>query len=396
MSTTTKQPSRIFQILTTGFAMFSMFFGAGNVVFPLMVGQQTTSLVWPAIMGLLLTGVGVPFVGLLAMVLFDGDYKSFFDRMGVLPGFLVTLFIMILIGPVSAMPRCVALSHGAMQLVFPQLDLFTFSIISAITIYLLTARKSGVVDVLGQYLSPVLIVSLFIIVVKGLTSPAGEIAQSNIEQPFWVGFIEGYGMMDLLGTYFFSSVTLASLRAHFPQEKNNKTLAWYALEASIVGAVLLALVYVGFALVAAKYSSVLDNVSSEVFIGTLAKNVLGSAGGYIVSTAVALACLTTAITLAVVFAEFVQRQVFSNAISYNTALVVTLLVTVYFSNQGFAKIVAMVKPILIIGYPVILFFTILNVIYKWTGMKWVTAPLLLATGVSLWWHQSVFLSIFGI
>ena len=139
----------------------------------------------------------------------------------------------------------------------------------------------------------------------------------------------------------------------------------------------------------------LDNVSSEVFIGTLAKNVLGSAGGYIVSTAVALACLTTAVTLAVVFAEFFQKQVCRNAISYNTSLIATLLVTVYFANQGFTKIVLMVKPVLIIGYPVVLFFTLLNVIHKATGMKSVAAPVALATATSLWWHQAIIVSLLG-
>ena len=92
-------------ILSTGFAMFSMFFGAGNVVFPLDLGRTAGHMNFYAIAGLLITAVGVPFTGLLTMFLFEGNYTKFFERIGKVPGFVLAAFIMALIGPFYAMPR---------------------------------------------------------------------------------------------------------------------------------------------------------------------------------------------------------------------------------------------------------------------------------------------------
>src|ERR1700730_16757905 len=102
--------------LATGLAMFSMFFGAGNIVFPLALGQIAQDKNFYAILGMLITAVGVPFLGLIAMTLFDGDYKRFFGRIGKVPGFIVAACIMGLIGPFGAIPRCIALSYSTAKM----------------------------------------------------------------------------------------------------------------------------------------------------------------------------------------------------------------------------------------------------------------------------------------
>lgn len=97
--------SRISRIFTTGFAMFAMFFGAGNVVFPLIVGQATGAHSVAAIVGLLLTAVGVPFMGLVGVTLYDGDYMAFLGRIGPKAGLLLGFFMLLILGPVGATPR---------------------------------------------------------------------------------------------------------------------------------------------------------------------------------------------------------------------------------------------------------------------------------------------------
>src|SRR5688572_6620310 len=113
--------------IATGLAMFSMFFGAGNVVFPLAIGQYAQDKNIFAIIGLLITAVGVPFLGLISMTLFDGDYRRFFARMGKIPGFLSALVIMGLIGPFGALPRCIALSYSTVSTYIPGVSLSLFS-----------------------------------------------------------------------------------------------------------------------------------------------------------------------------------------------------------------------------------------------------------------------------
>jgi len=364
-----------------------MFFGAGNIVFPLMIGQVAGSMSWYAITGLLLTAVGVPFMGLVAMIHYKGDFKAFFSRMGATPGFLVTLFIMILIGPVNAIPRCIALSYGTIHLYAPGMSQFVFSVIACAIIFLATYKKSRIVDLLGDVLSPLLVVALAVIAIKGLLyHPAAPLSTASALGMFSFGFEKGYNTMDLLGAFFFSGVIISSLKAHFPEEKSSAVLGGYALKASVIGATLLGSVYTSFALVAAYYGKELAGMSMETLLGTTAHLVLGNAGGLVVSLAVALACLTTAITLAVVFSEFLQKEVFRSGVSYIYCLTLTLALACVFANLDFGSIVAMIEPLLIVGYPVLILFTILNWMHKTIGFKPVKLPLVLATITSFLYY----------
>jgi LIVCS family branched-chain amino acid:cation transporter len=193
--------------------MFSMFFGAGNVVFPLALGQHAQDHNIYAIMGLIITAVGVPFLGLIAMTLFDGNYRSFFNRLGHAPGFLIALIIMGLIGPFGALPRCIALSYSTINLYTPQMSLIPFSLISCLVIYLFTFRKNNIIDVLGYVLTPFLLCSLLFIILKGFWE-ANELPVSSHQpyETFLVGLQEGYQTMDLLGAFFFCSVVLTCLK----------------------------------------------------------------------------------------------------------------------------------------------------------------------------------------
>jgi len=377
-------------IFTTGLAMFSMFFGAGNVVFPLIVGQMAGDMAWAAIMGLLITAVGVPFIGLLAMVLYEGDYRAFFSRIGRVPGFLITLFIMILIGPFGAIPRCIALSFSTLKMYDPSLSSVFFSLLSCVVIFLATYRKNRMVDVLGAVLSPVLVISLAVIIIKGLlTHPAAAPSAEGALSMFRFGVIEGYNTMDLLGTFFFSGMIITSLRAvGGVQSASSFLLARYALQAAVIGVTLLGLVYAGFALVASYYSSTLEAVAPEVLLGTIAHTVLGRAGGIFVSLAVVLACLTTALALVAVFADFLRTQVCANYINYKACLAITLAITFVFANLKFSEIVAMLIPVLMVMYPALLMLTIVNILHKIWGFRPVKMPVLLATGASIAWYHA--------
>ncbi len=383
-------PTQLRYIFTTGLAMFSMFFGAGNVVFPLVVGQMAGDMAWAAIIGLLITAVGVPFIGLLAMVLYEGDYHAFFGRIGRVPGFLVTLFIMILIGPFGATPRCIALAYSTLKMYDPSLSSTLFALISCVVIYLATYRKNRIVDLLGAVLSPILVVSLAVIIVKGiLMHPAAPVSAEGAWSLFSAGFLEGYNTMDLLGTFFFSSVVIAGLRqAGGATGGSQWAIARYALQASTIGVTLLGVVYAGFVLVASYYGGVLAGMPAEALLGTIAHIVLGKAGGIFVSLAVALACLTTALALVAVFAEFIHVQIFRKVVCYRSSLVLTLIATFIFANLRFTEIVSMLYPVLVIIYPALLVLTIANILHKVYGIAIVKTPVAAATVASLIWYQA--------
>ncbi len=364
--------------LTTGFATFAMFFGAGNVVFPLGIGQFAQDKNIFAILGLLITSVGVPLTGLITMILFNGEYKKFFERIGDIPGYLLALFLMVIIGPFGATPRTVALSYSTVNVFYPIMSLPLFSIIFCTLIFIFAYRRSSIIDILGKYLTPFLLLALFTIIIRGLfTIP--EVTPQNSENGFALffhGLSVGYQTMDLLATPFFSSVIIVGLKSHIDpkEQKNYRVIIFQALKASCIAASLLAFIYVGFSYVAAFHSAELEFVKQEDMIGTVALHMLGTYGGIVASCAVALACLTTAIALASVFAEYIHKDISGNKISYGAALAFTMVITFFMSTLEFSGIVQALTPILIICYPALIVLCVVNMFYKLQHFKPVKGP----------------------
>lgn len=373
-------------ILATGLAMFSMFFGAGNVVFPLALGQIAQDKNSFAIMGMLITAVGVPFAGLIAMTLFNGDYKSFFERIGKAPGFIVALVIMGLIGPFGAIPRCIALSYSTAKVFLPDISLSTFSIVSCLIIWLFTFKRNSIVDTLGYVLTPLLLASLGIIIVKGLlSSPMAPEADHESFAIFLKGLKDGYQTMDLLGAFFFSSVVIVCLKKNLgPSERDNaKSLMITTLKASVIGAALLAMIYIGFSYVASYHSASLANTASDELISMIAIHVLGPNAAIIACIAVALACLTTAIALCSVFAEFIHENVSFNKVGYGPALIGTLILTYFVSTLNFTGIASFLAPVLQICYPALIVLTLLNIAHQLFNFKPVKMAVLATFIISL-------------
>lgn len=359
--------------------MFSMFFGAGNVVFPLALGQIAQDQNPYAILGMLITAVGVPFAGLMAMTLFHGDYNSFFGRIGKIPGLLLSAIIMGLIGPFGAIPRCIALSYSTAQMFLPHISLPIFSLISCLIIWLFTFRRNTIINTLGYFLTPLLLASLLIIIIKGIiSSPAAPIADHSRFTMFLTGLKDGYQTMDLLGAFFFSSVIIVCLKeeieASHPGDYKKLTLT--TLKASCIGAFLLAAIYVGFSFVSSYYSESLQGITPDLLISRISVEVLGSKAAVIACLAVALACLTTAIALSSVFAEFIVEDISLNKIGYQTALLLTLGITFFVSTLNFTGIANFLTPVLQICYPALIALTVLNICNKLFGFKPIKVPVL--------------------
>ena len=354
-------------IIATGLAIFSMFFGAGNVVVPLALGQYAQDKAFIGIIGLLITAVGVPLAGVMAMTLFNGNYKDFFARIGKVPGFILALFIMGLIGPFGVIPRCITLSYSTIKMYTPGISLPVFSILSCILIFVFTFKKNRILDLLGYVLTPLLLLCLGIIIVKGLiVSPSAPIADHSHVTYFVHGLKEGYQTMDLLGAFFFSGVVLACLRKDDvpATEGNYKQLIKMTLQASCIGAFLLAIIYVGFSYVASFYSETLSVYKPDELLGALAREILGPSAGIIASIAVALACLTTAIAISSVFAEFLFKEVFREKVSYIASLIITLVAGFFISTLSFTGIMKFLVPILQVCYPALIVLSILNIAFK--------------------------------
>lgn len=380
------QHSKVSNTVATGLAMFSMFFGAGNVVFPLALGQYARDRNSYAVLGLMITAIGVPFMGLIAMTLFDGKYRHFFNRMGQIPGFITAAVIMGLIGPFGALPRCIALAYSTSAAYLSDLSIIGFSVISCLIIFLFTFRRNSIVELLGYILTPFLLISLGIIIVKGyIDSPAAPPSTLEPLTVFLHGLKEGYQTMDLLGAFFFSSVVLICLKQQVetPNEKTPRFLIMLTLKASCIGASLLAIIYIGFSYVAAFNSEALQGVPSDTLINAIAIHILGPYASIVVCIAVSLACLTTAIALASVFAEFIHEDLSRFKLSYISSLLITLVITGFVATLNFTGIVLILAPILQVLYPALITLSLANIFYKLYNFLPVKVPVALTLAVTI-------------
>ena len=370
-------------ILSTGFAMFSMFFGSGNIVFPVLIGQATKSQSVYAIIGLLITAVFVPFLGVFAMFLYNGSYVTFFKRLGSAPAWCLILMIMTLIGPLAVIPRCIVISFLTVQTFMPSIDFFSFSVTSCFLIYFCSINRSKVVDILGVALTPLLLCSLGLIIIKGLThSATNNVGSVSKMGAFLLGLKEGYNMMDLFAAFMFSGLIINNIKKKFFFITSKKHLLILTVISSLIGMLLLGLIYTGMCFVASAYSPEIKNISSTNILSTLTLLVLGDGAGVVVCCSVSLACLTTAVTLSVVFSEFLSKEL-SFKIPYKLALGLTLIVTLGVSFLGFEGIQAFLSPILVVSLPSLILMTILNILHKLIKFNLIKLPVFFVFFISL-------------
>jgi LIVCS family branched-chain amino acid:cation transporter len=345
-----------------GLAIFAMFFGAGNIIFPLALGQYAQDKTPIALFGLLITAVLVPFAGLLAMFLYQGHVLRFFSRLGRIPGFLMACLTIALLGPLGSAPRCIALAFSTMSVSVPNLPLILFSAISCAIIFLFAFRKNSLLTLLGYVLSPFKVFLLVLIIIKGfMDAPAAQpIAAYQTDQLsyFFHGLKEGYNTMDLLASFFFAPVILTSLAARTGKE----SLMKFTFKAALIGASLLSAVYVGFCYLAYLYAPQLQGIASDQMLASIAIKVLGPHAGLIVSLTVAIACLTTAIALIAAFASFVQGEVLKQKVGYVPILIGSLVLTFFITTLKFQGIAQFLGPVLEICYPVLIALTFYNLV----------------------------------
>lgn len=365
--------------IVNGLALFSMFFGAGNVIFPLIIGQALAINIPFALLGLFFTAILVPFSGVISTALFEGDYYSFFKRTGNFSGYFIILILFALIGPFGGIPRLIGLSYSSVKVYLPNLKLLTFSAVACACLFIFTLKKNKIIDVLGYVLTPLLIGSLTFIIIKGvLTGSDGESGRRlEAWQAFFYGIKEGYNTMDLLASFFFASLLYKRVK-HDETSRTNRSKAMLVsmLKSSAIGAFLLSLVYLGFTYVSAFHTKTLSEVPSDQLLGKIGHLVLGQHAGFIVCLVIVLSCLTTAIALTVLCADFMREQFQKTTKKppHWLCLFSILVTALVVSTLEFKGIITALAPILEVIYPALLVLCFFNILHKIYGIKAVKLP----------------------
>ena len=347
--------------IVVGFALFSMFFGAGNLIFPPALGNKLGDQYLLGIIGFVLTGVGLPLLAILACSKGNGTFEGITNKIGHKFTLILTTVLFIAIGPLLAIPRTAATTFEISILpLFP-----TWSPIIVMAVYFLinlffVLRRSSIIDTLGKFLTPALIVILTIVIVKGIMDPIGEMVPTGATNILSTSLLEGYQTMDALAALLFAGVITSSIVEKGYKGTEVKSVL---LKASAIAVIGLAFVYGGLTFIGAHTVNLVDSgISNTSLLVFIADKILGKFGLVLIGAAIGLACLTTSIGLLTAGATFFEK-VTNGKLSYKVNAIVISLISYVIACQGVDKIVKLSVPILNVLYPVaitIILVTMLN------------------------------------
>jgi LIVCS family branched-chain amino acid:cation transporter len=281
-------------------------------------------------------------------------------------------------GPFGVLARCLTVAHGALILIFPSASLQLSSLIMCLVIYLVAINKNRIVTLLGTVLTPFLLIAIGIIAFYGISQASFPETVASISGPnswnaFKNGFFQGYQTMDLLAAFFFSQFVIKDLYARFSSNPEDPSAMKVFFKASMVGAGILSAVYFVLVLLGWIYSPILFEKPPQEMLGLIAMESLGSMAAPCLSIAVIVACLTTAIILASLFADFLRNEVAQSKIGNKTALLVTLVIGFGVSTLEFSGIAKFLGPVLETVYPALIVLTLVNIgckIFKLKPSHW--------------------------
>lgn len=351
-------------LLTLGFAIFAMFFGSGNLVFPLRIGQETGNLWSFGFLGIFISGILLPFAGVFAVKCYRGSYQSFFDELGLGARFFVPLIILALLGSFGVVPRCVTVAYGGVSTLYSDLPLWVFSAIFTSLCFIVGLKDSQMMNILGKYITPVKLISLTGIIVFAIYQ-APAIAPSHYVHRLTsteYGIIQGYQTMDLFAGFFFSSLIFKHIEKTCAPGTSDKEIFWLSAKASIIGATVIALAYAGLIYLGATYKDLLQDIPPTQALPEITNYLFGRSSTYVIAITMGASCLATAIALNNLFANFLHK-VFNKRIPKEIVLAFTTGIAFLMSLLNFSGITAILVPILNVIYPGIIIFTLFSLVY---------------------------------
>jgi LIVCS family branched-chain amino acid:cation transporter len=353
-------------IFTCGFALFGMFFGAGNLVFPLSIGMNTEgNWIW-GLLGLVITGVILPFLGLFAIKLNRGDYFSFFGNAGRLAQLLLPAIILTLLASLGAIPRCITVAHGGMKQIVPNFPLELFSLAFCMISYFICMSDRRIIHVVGKCMSPILLLFLIVLIALGIAHPNILATSTNFAstQSFYHGLTSGYQTMDLLAAFFFSAWIFAQIQQMLQKDNfSDKDLIKVSIKSAIVAMVMLAMVYSGMVFLGANFSQLIATVPPAEMIDAIANQTMGSGAALFIGVLIIIACLTTVVALNGIYAQYLCK-VFKCENKFKFMLFVTTTLAFLVSLFDFSGIMKFLVPVLEILYPSLIGLTIMSIFTK--------------------------------
>ncbi|TDV72082.1 branched-chain amino acid transport system II carrier protein [Pseudomonas sp. LP_7_YM] len=340
-------------ILALGFMTFALFVGAGNIIFPPIVGLQAGPHVWMAALGFLVTAVGLPVVTVIALAKVGGAMDALSSPIGKVAGTVLAAVCYLSVGPLFATPRTATVSFevGLAPLTGESpLALFLYSLVYFLLVFWISLYPGRLLDTVGRFLAPLKIVALAILGIAAFVLPVGEVGTAEpayAAAPFSQGFINGYLTMDTLGALVFGIVIVNAIRSRGIDSP--RLITRYAIIAGLIAGVGLALVYISLFRLGSGSSSVAAGAGNgAIVLHAYVQHTFGTMGSAFLAVLISLACLVTAVGLTCACAEYFSRLL---PLSYKVLVVLLAGFSLLVSNLGLTNLIHFSIPVLTAIYP---------------------------------------------
>jgi len=380
-----KEKLKFQQNLLIGSLLFGLFFGAGNLIFPVQMGQEAGDHVFAATIGFLITGVGLPMVGIIASAISKSE--SLFDMARPISSRYASIFTCLLyltIGPLFAIPRTatVAFEVGIHPFISDEhlkLGLIIFSFIFFVFTIYFSLKPGQILDWVGKYLTPIFLILLSILLIATFVSPMGQgsdypAQESYAAQPLFTGLLDGYNTMDALASVAFAIIIISNIKKL--GIKDSRSISIETCKSGLVSVVGMAIIYGSLAYMGAtSLGSVSRADNGGRILSMVSNHYFGVVGKVLLAAIVGIACVKTAIGLITSCSEMFS-EMFPKSISYKKYAIIFTLFSFIIANFGLSNLIQLSIPVLMFLYPLVITLILLSLltpfinkqsdVYKWT------------------------------
>ncbi|WP_036604547.1 branched-chain amino acid transport system II carrier protein [Paenibacillus assamensis] len=357
-----------------GLMLFSLFFGAGNLIFPPVLGQQAGDQFALAMFGFILTGVGLPLLTIITIGITGKDMQQLAQQVHPKFGVIFAVAVYVMLGPLMAIPRVtnVAFEMGAQPFVSESFNsngwiLFLYSLIFFAVVYVLSLNPSKLVVWVGNILTPLLLLSIAALFIAAVVNPLGDVQPAvgdYVTSPGFKGFMEGYLTLDTIAALAFGLIVINAIRDKGVQEK--RAIAKSAIYAALIAGVGLTLVYVALGYIGNTSVETFGQLANGGQILTLAvQELFGPFGLVLLAVIVTLACLTTCIGLVSACSQYFSSL--THRISFKGITFLICLIGLLVANLGLNRIISISIPVLLVMYPIAIVLILLSLFNKLFG-----------------------------
>ncbi|CAM3786290.1 branched-chain amino acid transport system II carrier protein [Mesobacillus zeae] len=357
--------------LFIGLTLFALFFGAGNLIFPPFLGIMAGENFWPAIIGFVVTGVGLPLITVVAIASVKDGVQEMSKRVHPVFAVVFTVAVYLSLGPFFGIPRGANVAYEMSLKPFlgnsaGPIFLLAFTAVFFALVYWVCLNPSKLVDRVGTVLTPIMLIAIALLVIVSLfklDGGTGAVADKFSKSPFTAGFLEGYLTMDTIAALAFGIIVITSIKQK--QVTDRKQVVRLTLKAGLIAGAGLAMVYVSLGLLGTKMAGAGNYENGGQLLTEAAKTVFGYPGMLLLGVIVTLACFTTCVGLVAATGQYFTKLL--PKVSYKQFATIITIISFLIANMGLNQIISVSVPVLVTLYPITIVLVVLSLLHPFFG-----------------------------